>query len=384
MHSGGSWNSSKLLTGSISGSSGNSTLATSLAHQGSNAATDTECTDLLGAWGLPQDLQQQQVHVQQQGLVTFGSLASGSIAGSNGGFVPSAAWGTTSSAPAAVGAAAGRPAAVGAWKPAFVPAFTLADALASGGSSTAGAAVVSTSMVPTPGLAAVGSAPALSTLLQQQRAPTHRAKGTPSRAKKQGKAPTGSKGTSHGPVLQLSASAAQPGQLPGAVLLQQQQQVALQASQMVAVLDGGQQVVLSQQDLMAVLQQNMAASFASGYMMASSMQGNAPGAPTQVQLQPQPPLLKPVAALGAFVMPPAAVAGGQEAPVVTAGVLGGALGSSGGLAARSGTVAAAGELQTTAAAVAALGSSSDMSGLVVTHGVDDILPSLQELLTDCC
>jgi hypothetical protein len=384
MHSGGSWNSSKLLTGSISGSSGNSTLATSLAHQGSNAATDTECTDLLGAWGLPQDLQQQQVHVQQQGLVTFGSLASGSIAGSNGGFVPSAAWGTTSSAPAAVGAAAGRPAAVGAWKPAFVPAFTLADALASGGSSTAGAAVVSTSMVPTPGLAAVGSAPALSTLLQQQRAPTHRAKGTPSRAKKQGKAPTGSKGTSDGPVLQLSASAAQPGQLPGAVLLQQQQQVALQAQQMVAVLDGGQQVVLSQQDLMAVLQQNMAASFASGYMMASSMQGNAPGAPTQVQLQPQPPLLKPVAALGAFVMPPAAVAGGQEAPVVTAGVLGGALGSSGGLAARSGTVAAAGELQTTAAAVAALGSSSDMSGLVVTHGVDDILPSLQELLTDCC
>lgn len=404
MHNNSSgWNSSKLLGGSSvsgsNGSSGNSSLAASLAPQGSSAVTDTELVGLSDLWGA-QQLQQQQVLVmqgalraqaqsmpqQQQGLVAFsaGPVTAGPASRSAG-------------ASAGLGGSSAAAGAVPAWKPAFGAAANAASGSAAASSGN------SSGMVPTPGLSTVGSAPSLAALPQQlqpqQRAQVVEIKTASSKTKRNSKAAT-SKAAK--PTLQLQVPAqVQAAPQPQVQQLQPMQpdntmQPQLQAQQLpqqlMVVAEGGQQVVLSQQELMAVLQQNMAASFASGYMMATSMNGcnqNGQQTPPQLQLQPQPPLLKPVASIGAFVMPPAAAApagaptaaaaaGGSGAAcmplptaVLPAAVHGGAQQQQ----------VVAGD--TTAAAAAALGSSGDMVGLVGTNGVDDILPSLQDLLTDC-
>jgi hypothetical protein len=365
MHS-SSWTSSKLLNGSsVTGSNGSTgnTLASSLAAQGSSAATETSFGGLLGSWGAPQQQQQQfqalaqaqSVLQQPQGIVAFSAGAGGSAG--------PASWGP------GVNGAAGNSGAAPAWKPAFSSAF------APSGNSAA-LADASSSMVPTPGLSAVGSTPVLTLLPQQQQqhGQLTRTKSTSSRCKRHSKPGAGLKASKSSLQLQANAQQAQQLQLQPEAVPQLQQQ----AQQMLVLNADGGQVVLSQQDLMAVLQQNMAASFASGYMMASSMQGGQPAGPPQLQMQlpGKPPLLKPVASIGAFVMPPgaadacgAATAGAANMPVLTV--------SAGGVG------PAAGGVGSTAAAAAALGSSSDMARLVGSSGVDDILPSLQELLTDC-
>jgi len=318
MHS--TWTSSSLLTGSVSGSNGScggNSLAASLAapatgHNaglagpGPSAAANAELTQLLDTWA-----PQQQARPQQQAVVAF-TAAGGSMG-------PSMPW-----VPAAT------PAAAPAWKPAFA---------AAGNSSGA-----STGMVPTPAFAAAGGAAAVpADPSQQQQQPViqvSRSKAASSRTKRQSKLST-------------------------AKHSKQQQQAA--AAPMLLVADGGQQMVVSQQELMAVLQQNMAASFASGYLMAQQAQ------PQQVQ---QPQLLKPIATIGPFVMPAAATA--TDAVAAGAGPAappGGSvdLGAPGSM-----------PLTITAAAAAAVGSSVEVGRLVGGHAVDDILPSLQELLTDCC
>lgn len=357
-----SWTCSKLLAGSVSGSNGSSgsgpnSLAASL---GPN--NDPDISQLLGTWVQTQpELQQQQVRQTQQqvGVVTFTGMGGGAVTGSGGSFVGSAAWGApVGSAPAAAAPMGSAAAAASTWKPAFGAA----------GGDRIPALGASNGMVPTPGLSAVSSAPVLTSLPQQQQvmpqqlSPASRVKGTASRAKKHSKSAKAAAAASK-PTLPL--------QLPAQVAaLTPQQQVLM-------VGDGAQQVVLSQQELLALVQQNMAASFASGYMMAqqSSMQGGPQQqGPPQMQLQQQQPLLKPVASVGAFVMPPAAVLGAD-----------GAASGAGGM--RAGGAAAGGNgggYVTTAAAASALGRNGDMARLVGGSGVDDILPSLQELLTDCC
>lgn len=340
MHSSSSssgWTSSKLLGGSITGSngsSGNNPLASSLAPQGSSAATDAQLSGLLDTWGACQQHNSACAPPQQplQGLVAFTAGPSNTVPATN----------STAAAPA--------------WKPAFSPAGSSAPAPGS-----------SSGMVPTPGMPAAGSTPVLQPQPQQPRAQLSRTKSTASRPKKHSKA-AAAKGAAK-PSLQL--------QVP----VQQQQSASQQQQQMLMVANASQPVVLSQQELMAVLQQNMAASFASGYMMATSNMNGQGGqqVPSKLQQQ-QPPLLKPVASIGAFVMPPSAVVGAGDvgpAPWPASTPAGAPAGEpAGGAPCPPGSA-------TTAAAAAALSSSSDMARLVGGHAVDDILPSLQELLTDC-
>lgn len=334
------WTSSKLLGGSITGSngsSGNNPLASSLAPQGSSAATDAQLSGLLDTWGACQQHSARAPPQPLQGVVAFTAGPSNMVPATN--------------------SAAATP----AWKPAFSPAGTSAPAPGS-----------SSGMAPTPGMPAAGSAPVLSTQPQPQqpRAQLSRTKSTASRPKKHSKA-AAAKGAAK-LTLQL--------QVP----VQQQQSASQSASQqqqqMLMVTDASQPVVLSQQELMAVLQQNMAASFASGYIMATSNMNGQGGQQVPSQLQQQPPLLKPVASIGAFVMPPSAVVGagaGGPAPWAASTPAGTPAGEpAGGAPCPPGSA-------TTAAAAAALGSSSDMARLVGGQAVDDILPSLQELLTDC-
>lgn len=323
------WPGSALLSNSISGSNGScgtNTLAASLNGDGSapghpaslagaaSVGPDAELSQLLDCWGpehmVPQRGAQQ--HQPQQAVVSF--VAPGPDA-------------------AGLGAAPRAP----AWKPAFAPAFTPAGA----------------SMVPTPGLPAAGNVPVFTDACQQQQqsnSQAMRSKTSASKGKRHSKQPS----TTH---------------------KQQQQQAEPQVPQpvLLAVADG-QQVVLSQQELMAVLQQNMAASFASGYLMAQQQQQPQGEAQAQQQQQPQQPqLLKPVATLGPFIMPAAATPSppaAGTAPALPMAVP----------AVPAATAAAPAAL----AAGAAAGATTSNTGRQVRgNAVDDILPSLQELLTDC-